>query len=183
MSHIWVRDQENEWAILRLDCDALALDHSPPRPLPAEEAVASARAGDRAILIRLSGRRDAGDDRRWALLASGRSRVRINGLPPIAGLRILDDRDEIAVTGPGTIYFSTERQARVEPFPGGDEPAHCPRCKLAMEAGSPAIRCPRCDTWHHQSSVYPCYTYTDSCALCDQPTAVDAGFRFTPEDL
>ena len=80
-------------------------------------------------------------------------------------------------------YFSTETTARVEPFPGTDRPVHCPRCKLAIEEGTESVRCPRCAIWHHQSETHPCWTYGERCALCDQETALDAGLRFSPEDL
>ena len=91
--------------------------------------------------------------------------------------------DEIQTSASGSIFFSSEIRAAVEPFPGGETPIHCPRCKLAIERETPAVRCPACFLWHHESSEYPCWTYSEHCAMCDQPTDLEAGFRFTPEDL
>ena len=82
-----------------------------------------------------------------------------------------------------TFFFSTESLTRVEPLPE-DVFATCPRCKQAIPPGSMAVRCPSCGVWHDQRDEKPCWTYAERCAACqNQPTALDADFRWTPEDL
>jgi len=81
------------------------------------------------------------------------------------------------------MFFSTELLAGVTPYPGSERPILCARCKAEIATASPAVRCPRCGAWHHQSDELPCWTYAERCSVCDQPTALDAGFAWTPEEL
>jgi hypothetical protein len=189
MAHIWIREPglnnpgskeaQEGWAVLPLDCDAVGLAPLPPRRLQeGQEGAAEALRDGVGLFRRVREGRES-----WTLL-SGRGRtVSINGFPLPGGIRVLDDRDEIRIDEAGTLFFSTEVQARIELFPGGDGPVHCARCKNGIEPGTPAARCPRCDIWHHESEDTPCWRYSVSCAMCDQPTDLEAGFRFTPEDL
>ena len=124
------------------------------------------------------------------LLSDSSSGVQVNATPIQLGIRVLSHRDEIFLTGgasdfPSRFYFSTERLAHVEPFPGTDGSAICGRCKQPIERGDLAVRCPsaNCGIWHHQTEHLGCWTYSDHCALCPTPTALDSGFRWTPEDL
>lgn len=99
----------------------------------------------------------AGLRRTWALLAGAQACVTINGRPVVLGIRVLDDRDRILLDGPSLsqpalAYFSGEEPAVVAPFPG-PEAVICPRCKMPIEPGEPAVRCPACDFWHHQIEV------------------------------
>jgi hypothetical protein len=122
----------------------------------------------------------------WTLMSRPKgAAVRVNGIPLLAGLRVLRDRDEILFEGANRIYFSSERLAIVEAFPGSGQPAFCPRCKLEITRGTPAVRCPNpdCRIWHHQAEEYPCWTYSEHCSLCNQLTALDSGYRWTPENL
>jgi hypothetical protein len=81
-------------------------------------------------------------------------------------------------------FFSTEELAQIVSFPGLAQTAFCPRCKQKVEPGDPAVVCPHCHAWHHQSEKYPCWTYGATCALCQvQSTALDAGYAWTPEKL
>jgi len=100
-------------------------------------------------------------------------------------MRVLEDKDEIRTAGAGSLIFSTERRACVEPFPGMDRPAMCPRCGTEIEVNTPAVRCPGCGVWHHQNidNELPCWTYAETCATCDQPTDLGTDFRWTPEGL
>lgn len=166
MPHLWLQN-DNRWDPAPLGGSALALDDAASlRPLGAGEAAP----------LRFQ---PAGGDS-WVLLATQRAGVRVNGHALVAGIRVLRDRDEIAFDG-ARCFFSTERLACVEPFPGADGPVFCARCKQAIEPGSPAVRCPGCGTWCHQREDLGCWTYGPKCPLCDQPSALDAGFRWEPE--
>jgi hypothetical protein len=176
MAHLWMQERVNEWVVVPLEDDPLALDGVPPRRLQASRAADEARSGAFLMPLEQEGME------RWAVVDNG-GRARINGQPTAAGLRLLEDRDEIRTAAGAMAFFSTETRARIEPFPGAERPVHCPRCKLEIEPGTPAVNCPRCSIWHHESKRYPCWTYAERCSLCDQETALDAGFRFTPEDL
>ena len=54
--------------------------------------------------------------------------------------------------------------------------------QLGRFAGTPAVQCPACGRWFHQSAELPCWTYSDHC-LCPQPTALDCGYQWTPHGL
>jgi hypothetical protein len=116
----------------------------------------------------------------------GTDAVRVNGVPLDLGIHVLRDRDELRV-GSARAFFSAETLAAVEPFPGSGGPTLCPRCKLEIESGKAAVRCPKCRVWHHQCPDDPeklgCWLYSEKCATdCGQPTALDAGLRWTPEE-
>ena len=116
----------------------------------------------------------------WVVI--GAPGVHVNGAPLDTGIRLLRDRDELRAGGRRT-FFSGESLAEVVLFPGGERSVFCPRCRLEVAPGSPAVRCPGCNVWHHQTDDMPCWTYGDHCTLCEQPTALDVGFRWTPEGL
>ena len=121
----------------------------------------------------------AGNDS-WVLLARSMSAVRVNGRPVVAGIRVLRDRDEIVVGGSRS-FFSTERLARVESFPGSDGAAFCPRCKLEILKDTPALQCPGCRSWYHQREDLGCWLYSPTCQLCPKTTPLDAGYEWEPE--
>jgi hypothetical protein len=156
MAHLWMRDASTQ-------------DGWSP----------SALAGDARVLSAAALVRHAVEPEGWVLI--GPRAVRVNGASLDAGIRVLRDRDEI-VAGAGRIFFSSESLAAIVAFPAGAPPTFCARCKLAIAPGSPAVRCPQCVLWHHQSDELPCWTYAERCTMCDQPTALDAGFRWTPEE-
>jgi len=81
------------------------------------------------------------------------------------------------------MFFSTERLATTEAYPGSPSRAFCPRCTQVIAVGEQAVRCPGCGLWHHGTEQLPCWTYGECCAVCSQPTGVDAGFQWTPEEL
>ncbi len=121
----------------------------------------------------------------WLLLAPARSQVRVNDTLLESGIRALVDRDAIRVPGVATMYYSTERLARVEPFVGPEQ-VFCARCRLAISAGDPSVTCPRCGVVQHEQGPEGrnCFTYAETCSLCDQPTDLEsAGYQWTPEDL
>lgn len=112
----------------------------------------------------------------WVLFCAPWAGVRVNGLRPGGGLHVLSDRDEIS-GGDGRVYFSTERLAEVEAHLGSA--VRCPRCKREVAEGAEVVRCPGCRATHHLA----CWTYGPHCTLCAVETAMDAGYRWTPEDL
>ena len=175
MAHLWMQDK-NGWGAQKLDA---ALYELAAAPIPhAEEAPMSTASRKAARLIRA----DASGLPAWALIASPDSGVRVNSRTVVAGLSVLADRDEIR-TGDGVQYFfSTESLAAVVAFPGAERPVYCGRCREPIEAGAPAVCCPGCGIWYNQSAELPCWTYSDKCAFCGHPTALDAGFSWTPED-
>jgi len=150
---------------------SLDVSVTPPRPI--EDGMAP-----QALLLKCG----SGAEESWALAADSGTAARINGALVVAGLGVLSDRDELRVNGSASMYFSTERLAVVEPFHGSGTPVCCGRCRQQLSEGDPAVRCPGCGVWYNQSAEYPCWTYHDTCAFCPQPTALDAGFRWVPED-
>ncbi len=121
----------------------------------------------------------------WLLLASSESQVRVNNWPLESGIRALADRDAIRIPRLATMYYSTERLACVEPF-AGPEQIYCARCRLAIAEGDASVTCPQCGVVHHEHGAEGrnCFTYAETCALCDQPTDLEsAGYQWTPEGL
>lgn len=176
MAHIWARTGNGEWGIAEASEQAYRLTGEEGRPL---RRCGNGDTGRWPLLVRVPG------SEAWALMAgTGATLVRVNGFPLQAlGVRVLADRDEIRVADLPRLYFSTERLARVVPFPGTDKPVKCARCKRVIEPGAPAVRCPQCGVWYHQSDEWPGWTYAPVCAVCGQPTALDeATYRWTPEE-
>jgi hypothetical protein len=104
-------------------------------------------------------------------------------MPVPSGIRVLSHRDELRLTGvAGRAFFSLEGFARVDPF-AGVEGSRCPRCQQPIELETPAVCCPQCRVWHHESEEFSCWTYSATCALCNQPTEFEAGFRWTPDEV
>ena len=180
MAQLWISNDAGNWENRSLDSKGgifaptgagLEIISMPAKPRPGEATV---------LLLRPS---FANGTDEWILLAGQSSDVHVNGEPLHLGVRALRDKDAISIAGE-RLFFSTEQLACVTPFRGGAEPAFCPRCKQRLEDGVPAVECPRCHVWHHQSEKYPCWTYDTTCACCQlQATALDAGFSWTPEDL
>ena len=177
MAHLWIREPASEWSILPLAEEAYALDAVPPRALSARPAIASDI--DRVLLVRSA----AEEAEAWFVVAPGHGETHVNGLPLVLGVHALSDRDEIRLAGTEPVFFSTETLAEVVSFPESPQPVICPRCVLPIEAGSAAVRCPRCGMWHHENEERHCWTYARTCYACPQPTALDAGYSWSPEEL
>jgi len=188
MPHLWLEYQTAQdselpagasWVVMPITGDS--------QPLPGMESQPEelTRKGKRdaagATLMRTGGP----DDERWAIL--GPASVQVNGVPLLGGIRILNDRDEIRACDGAPFYFSTERLAKVEPFPGTGRRTFCARCKTEIAVGTPAVRCPGCGMWCHQSEAdgLLCWQYpgTSTCPLCDFPNALDGTYRWSPENL
>ena len=178
MAHLWIRrDVSEQWTVIPLEGEAFTLTADPLQPVRVRRGKDESN-GSTVIL-----RRQAPDGESWVLMTAIKTSIRINGTPLPTGIRVLRDRDELWVDSMDRIFFSTESLARVEPFPGAGQPLFCPRCKQEIVKECPAVKCPQCQLWHHQCDDLPCWTYSERCALCDQPTELDAGYRWTPEEL
>jgi len=175
MAHLWMQDV-NGWGARKLDAALYDLAATPISH--AEVAPISSASRKSARLIRA----DAGGLPAWALIASPDSAVRVNSRAVAAGLCVLADRDEIRNGNGVQYFFSTESLATVVAFPGAERPVYCGRCREPIEADAPAVCCPGCGIWYNQSAEFPCWTYSDKCAFCGHPTALDTGFSWTPED-
>ena len=176
MPHLFVRDQDREWAVLPVEEESYLLSVYPPRRIGDPREVKSLRS--QVILM-------PGTEGRWLMQWGALQDVRVNGIRQTLGLRILAHRDEIKVGGADAVFFSTEKLARVADFPGGDRPAYCARCKSPIAKGVPSVQCPMCRVWYHQQPAdeRPCWTYRERCVFCTQPTDFAAGFRWTPEGI
>jgi hypothetical protein len=174
MAHLWVREPVGTWAVMPLRPGLWDLTREPPGCLQDPGRLVAERGSDEVGLFCRTGS--------WTLLSGHDAPVRVNGERVVSGLRSLRDRDEIRI-GSSRMFFSLETLACVDDFPGADSPLFCPRCRQQIQEGNEAVRCPRCGVWHHQSSELPCWTYSATCALCDQPSSFDAGFHWTPEEL
>jgi hypothetical protein len=188
MAQAWIKDLREEagWlaAVLRENC--YAIRPGGDAPLLAIPANGSATA---VPILRQA------QNECWLFLLPPKVSAYVNGQRLTLGMRLLRDRDEILLPEPQSsdqadaepqrIYFSTERLAVVEAFPGAKKPVSCSRCKQVIEAGQLAVRCPnsRCGLWHHEFAEQPCWTYAEKCSNCDQATALDAGYCWSPEQL
>jgi hypothetical protein len=173
MAHLWFESAPGDWAVTPLSTHCVDLRGLQRRsvPVPADEPSRS------AWLIQ----EGKPGQKHWHLI--GNAQMSVNGVPLVGGLRVLSDRDEIRVAGVESWFFSTEELARVEPMPLPGKPIVCPRCRQHIDRDVLAVKCPACGLWHHQSDDLPCWTYAPTCALCPQPTPLDAGFQWTPVEL
>ena len=188
MAQLWLQDADgNEWAVLPLIGSAYGIFGQDISLLDNSDF---GRDGTplSAMLVQCTN----GPLPRWSLLSRTRASVHVNGSPLVLGVRLLCDRDEIVLRADGSpvalrCFFSAEQLAEVVAYPGGDGAVRCPRCKQLIERNEPAVRCPHasCGAWHHEDAArrLQCWTYGPTCALCDQPTQLDSGFRWTPENL
>ena len=182
MAHLWVEETAGEWAVIRLESSSvpLAVLSDTARTAPRGRWPQRVSPGGvRATLRRAEGPTLHG----WYLVAAPADAIWINGLRLISGMRALVDRDEIRLAAGAVGFFSTEVLACVTPMVASERPTVCPRCRQDVVADTPAVRCPACALWHHQADALPCWTYAPTCALCPQPSALNAGYRWTPEDL
>ncbi len=179
MAHLWLHTTAQEWTIMPLDGEVWTLTGHYDQPVQVGRAM---HDGHSAAVLMSS--QDAGKEKRWVLIAPPEHSVRVNGERVVLGLCTLSDKDEIRVPGGVSFFFSTEKLASVELFPGlGDQRCFCPRCKQEITTDCPSVQCPQCGVYHHQSDDLPCYTYSEHCTVCDQSSSLDADYRWTPEDL
>lgn len=120
----------------------------------------------------------------FSLLVPRDCAVRVNQSPVVSGLRVLRHRDAIRIGQAPVLYFTTERLARVETFPGFDQPTHCPRCRREILAGDAVVQCPACKITMHEmpANERGCWSYATTC-VCGGPTDFSAGYQWHPGDL
>jgi len=179
MAHLWVRDGEGLWCIAPLEHRLYSVGIG-------ADGVAELAVGEKPDSAVVARHRTGDGRTSWILLAAEDQRVSVNGVSIVAGIRVLQDRDHIQLFGHDTsisFFHSSELIPRVDTFPGSDQQVFCPRCKRVINPGTPAVTCPGCGVWYHQSDEYPCWTYSDICATCPQKTDLEAAFEFSPEDL
>ena len=177
MAHLWTFSESGGWTPLSLGSASFAIVDG--QPVRVSDLAAGATEPP-PLAIRHVGE---GDNICWILVTRPEASVSVNGVAVALGITALADRDEIRAVGDSVLFFSTETLARVEPLPASVAGGFCPRCKQHIAADEPAVRCPACGLWHHESAAMPCWTYGPHCAACSQETTLDAGFRWTPEEL
>ena len=189
MAHLWVKArnlEEQVWALVPLNDDAEGFLLAPEEAAPVR-----IRRGENADsgLPALFHVKETGMNG-WVLITPASTALHVNGVPMATGVCVLRDKDEILCDSLGRRYFSIESRICVEPFPGGERAFMCPRCRLEIEKGCHAVRCPSCNVWLHQTEDaidtarnLPCWTYAERCAVCNWPTDLNAGPRWTPEGL
>jgi hypothetical protein len=123
-----------------------------------------------------------------ALLAGPGVEVRVNGLPLVGGLRVLEHRDELLIDGQ-RYCFSAQSTPVVTTFhlqDGARRPT-CPVCRGPLRDGEHAVHCPGCARWYHQIEPAEehrgrtCWTYAATCRFCQHPTSLDGEAGWTPE--
>jgi hypothetical protein len=179
MALIWQETPVNTWEATPLKGGRYGLGPGGPA-----EAASAGRIRPQTAAVQLLRGTTGGQP--WVLLAARGSGLRVNGLSLELGIRVLRHRDELFLVRPRRrFFFSTEGLPRVERFPDGLRAASCPRCHHLIHPGSLAVQCPNeeCGVWHHQSADCLCWTEGERCAMCETPTELRAGFRWSPQDL
>lgn len=166
---------DGQWRLLPLAASPSLLRLDPVGVEPSASIGVPAGASQ-CLLVRVA------EQAKWAALVAEDSNVRHNGARVAAGLRVLQHRDALALAGAGSVFFTTEELAHVETFAAAS-PLACPRCRSVVRPGDAVVRCPSCGVVHHEAADRNCWTYAQACALCSQPTAFDAGLRWTPEEI
>lgn len=177
MAHLWLQNENCQWIAQPLSGSELKLQSFLVGPKKESQA---AITGIADVLV-LRTESDSQDE--WSILSGQECRITINGIPLFLGIRILNDRDDIRWDRNSFAFYSSEEPAAVVSLKEGDQKLFCPRCKQEIAPGTPAVRCPGCGIWHHQSEHLPCYTYAENCATCTRKTALDNGYNWTPEEM
>jgi hypothetical protein len=129
-----------------------------------------------------------GSERGALLMVRAGLWARVNGLPVLGGLRLLQHKDEVLVLG-GRLYFSVETTPAITTYrvPEGGRAAVCPICRGPIKDGMQAVQCPGCARWFHQAEAAdgrpakPCWIYAPTCRFCGHPTAFDAEAAWRPD--
>ena len=129
-----------------------------------------------------------GADGGVALLVRAGVHVRINGLPVLGGIALLQHRDEILINAE-RFYFSAEARPVVTTFQlgTGSRRPTCPVCRGALSNGDQAVGCPGCGRWFHQLEASEgriartCWTYAATCRFCQHPTSFGEESAWRPD--
>lgn len=111
----------------------------------------------------------AGSTTEVLLLRSGVP-ARINGQPVVGQLAVLRDRSLLSIASQH-YFYSSESPAVVEIFQPGESRILCPRCNGEVTEGE-VVRCPGCRMYFHQSQERACFTYGETCSVCNTPTVL-----------
>ena len=168
-------DSDAHWSFERLPASNAILRFAPVRIAAVEPSIPSS-CSDAVVLMRVE------PQRKWIAFVPADFRLLHNGQPVPAGLRMLAHGDALAVVPGMPAYFSTEEVPCVDTYEE-NEALSCPRCKLEITRPQTVVRCPACGVIHHELEDRGCWTYAAKCALCPQPTALDAELRWSPELL
>jgi len=191
MAHLWVKKNGNKrkWNPVLLDYGSvMEIIGNPEDPVHPAETGIPGNSHPKLLRIKNS-EKEALQGESWTILVPPGLTVMVNGFPVLTGVKLLRDRDEIYMPGNPPFFFSTESIPVVEPFPGMDRKIECPRCRMEIRKGMPAVRCPNpsCGTWHHMDpeNNLPCWTYADFCGNpnCKYPTNLDEEYKWTPGEL
>jgi hypothetical protein len=163
MAHIWLQNEAREWAAHPL--------------MEGECSFSSSRVPSDVHFLKTK----TDNQENWIVLAGHGSDISINGIPLTLGIHVLRDRDEIRWSREGFGFYSSEKLASVVGFPQADRKIICPRCKQEIVPETPAVRCPNCGIWYHQSQEFPCYSYAPNCAICARKTNLGGEFEWIPE--
>lgn len=177
MAHLWLQKKAPEWMPHPLAGSEFALKSFLAEIL--EDAPAASRAPSDVRFVKTA----TDNQENWVVVAGHESDIAINGFPLLLGICVLRDRDEIRWSPEDFAFFSSEELASVTDLPQGSQKIFCPRCKQEIMVGTPAVRCPRCGIWHHQSEDLPCYTYAETCATCTHKASLDSGYEWIPEEI
>jgi len=174
---IWILDQSRHWKPVGLKDGLISVGVSDGRA-----AVVSPDEGN--AVASLIPYQDLNGRRRCFLICRRGSHVRCKGLPILAGVRVLSDKDEIALgNGPeARFYYSQESKPQIVPFEEGPRPTYCARSKARITQGTPAVQCPSCGLWYIETDEMPAYTYCgEPCVGCGRPTTTD--YSWAPDPL
>lgn len=176
MAFIFTRDERGNWAAVPLS----------DRPLVLQSVLSSISIANNNDLVENAPaqviRTESGFSRRHVLVWGDADAVRINGLPLPTGIHVLADRDELRIRGRGPLYFSKETFPVIETFEGKPPRVECGRCSKPVEVGSSVVYCPVCRVVYHETADFNCWTCVPACRHCGHPTAIGAGFQWTPQD-
>jgi hypothetical protein len=181
MPYLWFVEGESRWTALPLSELPVDVGTDAPRAVAAEHfpvSINQERCRNATVIFPVG----EGSSRVNVLVWGGGRSVRVNGLALTTGLRVLADKDEIAIGDRTPLFYTTESVAEIESFAGSAREIFCPRCTLPIGKDKLVVRCPNCGIIHHQDAELGCWTYAAGCAVCAHPTAMEAGFRWTPEE-
>lgn len=179
VAHLWIKDSKEEWVAMTLKGDVITLTKDGVYPVSISQDESAMQDHVFILSCQYSGKIN------WVLIAESGTPVWVNGRLLQAGIHVLQNRDEVRVHHQPSVFFSTEKLARVVPYTPGASSGACPRCKQPLVDGTPSVQCPQCGVWEHQDNDHDlgCWMYSETCAVCDQLTDFHSGFRWTPEGL